>query len=148
MPTFLYMSALAVWILAACAVWCVAGLMFVAPRTRSSAWPMSMAMAATFPFVFAYQIAASPAVVVMVLGAAALSRLVEPGGSTTENPVIIGAAILAALGSVMVVLVSSVIGFFDGWRAGWRLARGRSIKETLSDTIAKKCFDRSKPHRT
>ena len=147
-PTFLYISALVVWILLACVVWCVAALMLLAPRTRSSAWPMSLAMVATFPFVFAYQIMVSPAVIMMVLGAAALGWFLEPGRSTTENPVIIGAAILTALGSVAVVLVSSVAGFFDGWRAGWRLARGRSIKEALSDTIANKCFDRLKPRRT
>jgi hypothetical protein len=109
---------------------------------------MSLAMAATFPFVFAYQIMASPAVIVMLLVVAALNRFLEPAVSTTENPVIIGAAILGVLGSVAVVLVSSVVGFFDGWRAGWRLARGRSIRETLSDTFAKKCFDRLKPRRT
>jgi hypothetical protein len=122
--------------------------MLIAPRTRSSAWPTSLAMAATFPFVFAYQIMASPAVIVMLLVVAALNRVLEPAVSSTENPVIIGAAILGVLGSVAVVLVASVVGFFDGWRAGWRLARGRSIKETLSDTTAKKCFDRLKPRRT
>jgi len=109
---------------------------------------MSLAMASTFPFVLAYQIMASPVVIVMLLGAAAVSWLIEPGVSTTENPVIIGGAILAVLGSIIVVLVSSVVGFLDGWRAGWRLARGRSIKETLSDTIAMKCFDRLKRRRS
>jgi preprotein translocase subunit SecY len=148
MQIVLYMSALAVWILVACIIWCAAGLMFLSPRTRSSAWPMSLAMASTFPFVFAYQIIAVPAVIVMLLGAATLSWFLEPGVSTTENPVTIGGAIVAVLGSVVVVLVSSVAGFFDGWRAGWRLARGCSIKEVLSDTIAKKCFDRLKPRRT
>jgi hypothetical protein len=148
MQVVLYMSALAVWVLVACIIWCAAGIMFLAPRTRSSAWPMSLAMASTFPFVFAYQIMALPAVIVMLLFAAALSWLIEPGASTTQNPVIIGVAILVALGSVIIVLVASVVGFFDGWRAGWRLAGGRSIKETLSDTIAKKCFDRLRPHHT
>ncbi|WP_234684284.1 hypothetical protein [Bradyrhizobium monzae] len=148
MQAVLYMSALAVWVLVACIIWCAAGFMFFAPRTRSSAWPVSLAMASTFPFVFAYQIMALPAVIVMLLFAAALSWLFEPGASTTQNPVIIGVAILVAVGSVIVVLVASVVGFFDGWRAGWRLARGRSIKETLSNTIAKKCFDRLKPRRT
>ncbi|MET3912095.1 ABC-type long-subunit fatty acid transport system fused permease/ATPase subunit [Bradyrhizobium sp. S3.3.6] len=148
MQVVLYMSALALWILVACIIWCAAGLMFLVPRTRSSAWPMSLAMASTFPFVFAYQIVASPAVILLLLFAAALSWLIEPGASTTQNPVIIGVAILVALASVIVVLVASVVGFFDGWRAGWRLARGRSIKETLSDTIAGKCFDRLRPRHT
>ena len=147
-PTALYIFALVVWILLSCVVWCAAALMAIAPRTRSSAWPVSLAMASTFPFVLAYQIMASPAVIAMMLGAAALNRFLEPGVSTTENPIIIGGTILAVLGSVIVVLVSSVVGFFDGWRAGWRLASGRSIKATLSDTIAKKCFDRLRPRRT
>jgi hypothetical protein len=108
---------------------------------------MSLAMASTFPFVFAYQITALPAVMVMLLLAAALSWFLEPSTSTTQNPVVIAVTILIALGVVIVVLVASVIGFFDGWRAGWRLARGRAIRETLSDTIAKKCFDRLRPRR-
>lgn len=108
---------------------------------------MSLAMASTFPFVFAYQIMALPAVVVILLFVVALGWFLEPGVSTTQNPVLIGASILAVLGAVITVLASSVVGFFDGWRAGWRLARGLSIKETLSNTIAKKCFDRLKRRR-
>lgn len=86
MQVVLYVSALAAWIMVACIIWCAAGFMFLASRTRSSAWPMSLAMASTFPFVFAYQIMALPAVIVMLLFAA---------------------------------------GFFDGWRAGWRLGHDR-----------------------
>jgi hypothetical protein len=147
MQVILYVSALALWILIACIIWCAAGFMFLVPRTRSSAWPMSLAMASTFPFVFAYQIMAVPAVMVMFLFAVAVSRFLEPGGSTTQNPVIIGVSIFAFLGAMIVFLASSVVGFLDGWRAGWRLASGRTLKEALSDTIAKRWFDRLKTRR-
>jgi hypothetical protein len=132
MPVVIYMAALAVWILVACLIWCAAGLMFVVPRTRPFAWPMSLAVAATFPFVFAYQIIAAPVVLTMLLGAFALWRFLEPV-STIKNPVVAGGFIM---------FVASLAGFADGWRTGWGLARGRPINETLSCTIPKRCLNR------
>jgi ABC-type phosphate transport system permease subunit len=141
MPVVIYMEALAVWILVACMIWCAAGLMFVVPRTRPFAWPMSLAIAATFPFVFAYQIMAAPVVLTILLGAFALWRLLEPV-STKKNPVVAGGFFIAIIGSAIIMFVASLAGFADGWRTGWGLARGRPINETLSYTIPKKCLDR------
>jgi len=52
------------------------------------------------------------------------------------------------MSALAVWVLLACVGFLDGWRAGWRLARGRSIKETLSDTIAMKCVDRLKRRRS
>ena len=68
MVAVIYVAALSVWILVTCTIWSAAGLMCAVPRTRPFAWPTSVAAAATFPFVFAYQIAAAPVVFTILLG--------------------------------------------------------------------------------
>lgn len=137
----IYMAALAVWILLACTIWCSASLMCMVPRTRPFAWPMSLVVATTFPFVFAYQIVAAPIVLTILLGAFALWRVLEPV-STIKNPVVIGGFIISIFGSAIIMFVASVAGFADGWRTGWGLAHGRPISETLSYTIPKRCLNR------
>jgi hypothetical protein len=102
---------------------------------------MSMAVAATFPFVFAYQIMVAPVVLSMLLGAFALWRLLEPV-PTVKNPIVIGGVIIAIFGSAIIMFVASVAGFADGWRTGWGLAHGRPINEMLSYTIPKRWLNR------
>jgi hypothetical protein len=141
----MYIAALFAWILVACMIWCAAGLMCVVRRTRPFAWPTTVATAATFPFVFAYQFLAAPVVFTMLLGAFALEILVDPaslGGGTIKNPVVIVAFITALFGSHIIMLVASVAGFADGWRTGWGIARGRPINEVLSYTIPKRLLNR------
>jgi hypothetical protein len=96
-----------------------------------------VAAAATFPFVFAYQIMAAPLVLTMLLGAFVLTTLVDPAslGGTTKNPVVIGGFISAIFGSGIIMFVASVAGFADGWRTGWGFARGRPLNEMLSYMI-------------
>jgi hypothetical protein len=113
----IYMLALAIWILVACTIWCAAALMCVVPRTRPFAWPTSVAVAATFPFVFAYQIMAAPVVLAALLGAFILVMLVDPAslGGTTKNPVVIVGFISAVFGSTIKCLLrplraSSMVG--------------------------------------
>jgi hypothetical protein len=130
----LYLMALAAWILVTCAIWCAAILMYMITRTRTFAWPMSLAAAVTFPFVFAYQIMVAPIIFTLMLGAFALWRLIEPV-STIKNPVVIVTSIIAIFGSGLVMFVASVAGYADGWRTGWGLARGHSINEMLPYTI-------------
>jgi hypothetical protein len=144
MLVLIYMAALAVWILVTCTIWCAAALMCVVPRTRPFAWPTSVAAAATFPFVFAYQIMAAPVAFTMLLGAFVLAILVGPAslGGTTKNPVVIVGFISAVFGSAIIMFVASVAGFVDGWRTGWGLARGRPINEMLSYTIPKRWLNR------
>ena len=137
MAVVIYLTALAVWICAACMTWCAAGLMFLIPRTRPMAWPMSLAVVATFPFVLAYQLMATPAVLIVLLTALALWRVLEPT-STVTNPVVIGGFVIAVIVSANVILAASIAGFADGWRTGWGLARGQPIKEMLSLTVPKR----------
>jgi hypothetical protein len=80
----IYIAALCVWILMTCTIWCAAGLMCVVPQTRPFAWPLSLAAATTFPFVFAYQIMAAPVVLTMFLAAFALWQLLEPAPSISR----------------------------------------------------------------
>jgi hypothetical protein len=151
MPVVIYMATLAVWILVVCTIWCAAGLMWVVPRTRSFAWPTSVAAAATFPFVFAYQFVTLPVVFTLLLGAFVLEILVDPaslGGGTTKNPVVIIGFISALFGSTFVTFVASVLGFVDGWRTGWGLARGCPLNEMLSYTMPKECLNRLMSRRT
>jgi hypothetical protein len=145
MPTAIYMAALEIWIFVVCTIWCSAGLMWVVPRTRSFAWSTSVAAAATFPFVFAYQFVTLPVVFTLLLGAFALERLVDPaslGGGTTKNPVVIIGFISAISGSTFITFVASVFGFVDGWRTGWGLARGRPLNEILSYTMPRRWLNR------
>jgi hypothetical protein len=83
---------------------------------------MSMAVAATFPFVFAYQIMVASVVLAMLLGAFALWRLLEPV-PTVKNPIVIGGVVIVSFGSAIIMFVASVAGFADGWRTGWGGAR-------------------------
>jgi hypothetical protein len=113
----IYMAALAVWILVASTIWSAAGLMCVVPRTRALAWPMSLALAATFPFAFVYQIMAASVILTMLLGALRFRDLLNPV-STIKNPVVIGGFIIAIFGSAIIMFAASVTGFADGWRTG------------------------------
>jgi preprotein translocase subunit SecY len=140
---FGYMLALSTWIFVACVIWCAAGLMCVVRRTRRFAWPLSLATATTFPFVFAYQIMAAPVVFAMLLGALAFQRLVEPTSSgMIENPVVIGGFLSAFAVSAIVMFIASVVGFAEGWRTGWGIARGRPANEMLSYTIPRRALNR------
>jgi hypothetical protein len=138
----MYMVALFAWIFVSCTIWFAAGLMYVVQRTRRFAWPMSLATAATFPFVFAYQIMAAPVVFTMLVGALAFQRLVEPTSSgKIENPVVIKGFFIAFAASAIVMLIASVAGFADGWRTGWGIARGRPASEMLSYTIPRRALN-------
>jgi hypothetical protein len=139
--SFIYISALVLWIVMACVMWCMAGLLFLVPRTRPTAWPMSLAVVATFPFVFAYQLLAAPIVLIVLLTAFALWRFLEPV-STITNPVVAGGFVTATAVSAVILFVASVAGVVDGWRTGWGLARGRPIKEMLLHALPKRYLNR------
>ena len=141
MAAVIYLMALAVWIFVACVMWCAAGLIYFVPRVRPMAWPMSLATAATFPFVFAYQLMVTPAILMMMLVAFALWGILDPV-STVTNPAVAGGFVIATVASAIVMLAASVAGFADGWRTGWGLARGRPISEMFSQTLPKIYFNR------
>src|ERR1700733_6630966 len=97
-PTFAYVLAVGIWVFFACVVWLLAGMMILAARTRPFSRPLCLAMAGTFPFVFAYQVIAAPFVAGILLAVWAFWKILEPGTSTTtESPLIIGVSIGGAL---------------------------------------------------
>ena len=91
-------------------------------------------MAATFPFVFAYQVAAAPLVAGLLFIAWALWKFLEPGASTTtQNPFVIIVSIGAALSSFCAMLGISLAGFYEGWRTGWACGKGFKLRDVLSE---------------
>ena len=132
-PSFLVLFILTVWALVACAVWFAAGVMLLTSRTRSLSRPICLAMAGTFPFVFAYELIAAPFVALLLFVAWSIWRIIEPNAmsSTTQNPVAIISSILAAFLSFGVMLTMGLAGFYEGWRTGWVCANGRPFKQAL-----------------
>jgi hypothetical protein len=133
-PTFLYLFALAIWLFLAAVVWLMAGLMMVTARTRMFSRPLCFAMAGTFPFVFVYQLIAAPIVAALLAAAIGFWKILEHGGSAnTENPLVIGTSIIAAITSFGVILVMSLAGFYEGWRVGWAFANGRRVRDVFNE---------------
>lgn len=129
---FLYMLALVMWILFACLVWLVAGVLMFSPRTRPLSRPLSCAVAATFPFVFLYQLIASPVVVGVFAAAVAVWKIVEPAHpEITQNASVVG--VFLALLSAGTMLVMSLAGFYEGWRTGWAWGKGRRVRDVIFD---------------
>ena len=133
-PTFAYLLCFIIWLFCAVVVWLVAGLMFLIGSTRATSRSLCFAMAATFPFVLAYQIAAAPFVAGLLFVAWAFWKILEPGASTTtQNPFVIVVSIGAALSSFCAVLGMSLAGFYEGWRTGWACGKGLRLRDVLSE---------------
>jgi hypothetical protein len=131
---FVYFLALGLWVFLASLVWLAAGLMSLSARTRYLSWPLCVAMAGTFPFVFVYQIIAAPFVVCILLVCWGFGRIVEPGGSSViNNPFVIAVFIGGILLSESLILSMSLAGFYEGWRTGWACANGRPIRATMRE---------------
>jgi hypothetical protein len=91
-------------------------------------------MVGTFPAVWLFQIVIAPFAFCILLLAGMMRWFLEPSlPATTENPVVIRIFIAAVLVDVALVLAASVLGFYEGWRAGWRCAMGRSWREAIGD---------------
>jgi hypothetical protein len=133
-PTFVYLLCFMIWLFCAVLVWLVAGLMFLIRSTRATSRSVCLAMAATFPFLFAYQIAAGPLVAGLLFVAWASWKILDPGASaTTQNPIVIVVSIGIALLSFCAILGMSLAGFYDGWRTGWACGEGRRFRDALSE---------------
>ena len=125
-PTFLYAMALVLWVMFACFVWLVAALMALAPRTRPLAWPTALAMAATFPGVFLFQAVAAPLIALIVL-----PFVLWDFEGTTTNPFVVAIGIAAVLPIFVIMAAMSLLGFTEGWRVGWRVAEGQSLRDAV-----------------
>jgi hypothetical protein len=104
-------------------------------------------MAATFPAVWLFQILAAPFVVAILLIAALVWRVLQPSlPTTTDNPIVIGTFVAAVLVDFVIVAGMSLLGFCEGWRAGWWRAKGRGWLETIQQGPSAKLI-RSLRHR-
>lgn len=149
LPTFLYLLGFMVWILGACLVWLAAGLLSLRKRTRFLSRPLCLAMAMTFPLVFVYQVVVAPLVAGLLLVAWALWKILEPGTSTTtQNPLVIGISIAMAFLSFGAMLIASLAGFYEGWRAGWACGKGRPWREAIREGQAAAFLQRLLPAGT
>ncbi len=131
-PTAVYILAFIPWMGLACLIWLCAAFLFAVPHMRPLARSLSLAMVATFPGVWLFQMVAAPFALGFLLLAHLVWWLVDPGLSqTTENPVVIITSVAAALVSLALVAAMSVMGFYEGWRAGWLRAKGLGWRETV-----------------
>jgi hypothetical protein len=132
-PTFLYLLFLIPWVGCACLVWLAAGLLFLDGRTRALAKRLCFAMAATFPFVLAYQLIAALVIGSLLLFLRIFWKELEPGTSSmTQNPFVIVMSIGIGLLCLVTAFAASATGFYEGWRTGWMCANGRSVREVLA----------------
>lgn len=132
-PTFLYLLAFGAWLCLAFLVWLVSAFLLVLPMTRRSAGPLASAMACTFPAVIAFQLAALP-LAAIIMGVALLAiRLVDPSNSSeTANPAVIGIGLALVVAEFAVFAGASLLGFFEGWRTGWLIAKGQGVRSVIS----------------
>jgi len=94
---------------------------------------MSLAMVGTFPGVFFFQLVAAPVAFAVLLIAWLVWRLIEPGNSTTtENPIVIGTSIAVVLIDLLVIGGMSLLGFYEGWRAGWQISKGSRWRDAIA----------------
>ena len=133
-PTFLYLMALIVWVGFAVAVWAVASVLAVLPRSRRTGLRLASAMACTFPAVIAYQLLAAPIVAALLLGMRLFWKTLEPGpATTTSNPAVILVSVSAAACAFFIALGLSIAGFWEGWRVGWLLVPGGHFWSAVHD---------------
>lgn len=125
-PTFLYLLALMVYFLAACAVWAVAIILAFSHRRRALAKKIAAGMAGSFPGVFLFQLISAPVVVLILLSIAGLAHLGQP-----PDAIIAVIAPLVVLFVFAIPAIASLLGFYTGWRVGWELAAGHSAREFL-----------------
>jgi hypothetical protein len=136
-PTFVYLMALTISVCFACLVWLAVGLMALIKRNRALSRRLSLAMLATFPFVFVYQVIAAPVVAGVLLIAWAFWKILEPGSSTmTENPLVVVISLGTAFLAISMMLGMSLAGFYEGWCTGWAYGSGRSLREVLPGVSA------------
>jgi hypothetical protein len=125
-PTFLYILALMVYFVAACAVWTVAVILAFSHRRRALAKKIAAGMAGLFPGVFLFQLITAPLVALILLTVAGISHLGQP-----PDIIIAVIAPLVVLFIIGIPVVASLLGFYTGWRVAWELAAGRSARELL-----------------
>jgi len=140
-PTFVYLTAFGGWVCLALLVWLASACLLILPTTRRVAGPLASAMACTFPAVIAFQLAALP-VLAVVLGVGLLVlQVINPSHAlASDSPAITGAWLAVALAWFLIFGGASLLGFCEGWRAGWLVARGRSLGGVIAEGPSARIF--------
>ena len=100
-------------------------------------------MVCTFPGVFAFQLIAAPVAIAALLIALLVRLLLDPAQlGATENPIIIGTFIAVFVFDFVFVAGMSCLGFSEGWRAGWQVARGRPLRAVIAQSPSVRFVDR------
>ena len=98
-------------------------------------------MVGTFPGVFIFQLVAAPVAFAVLLVVWLVGRLIDPGNSTTtENPIVIGTSIAVILADLLIVGGMSILGFYEGWRAGWQISKGRRWRDAIEHGPSARIF--------
>lgn len=99
-------------------------------------------MAYTFPAVIVFQLAALPFAAIIMAVALLAVRLVDPSNSPeTSNPTVIGIGLTLILAEFAVFGGMSALGFFEGWRTGWLVAKGQGLRFVISQGLSARLFD-------
>ena len=132
-PTFLYIMAFGAWLCLAVLVWLASACLLILPMTRRFAGPVASAMACTFPAVIAFQLAALP-LAAIILGVALLAfRLIDRSNSSeTSDPALVGIGLALVLAEFALFAGMSLLGFYEGWRTGWLVAKGQGARSAIS----------------
>ena len=94
---------------------------------------MSLAMAGTFPGVFIFQFVAAPFALAILLVAWLVCWRTELNASTaTEDPLVIGMSVAVILLNLFMIGGMSLLGFYEGWRAGWQISKGRRWRDAIA----------------
>ncbi len=147
-PTFLYLLAFCAWLCLAFLVWLTSACLLVLPTTRQFSGPLASAMAYTFPTVIVFQLAAMPFAAI-IMGVALLAiRLVDPTNSPeTSNPTVIGIGLILIIAESAVFGGMSLLGFFEGWRTGWLVAKGQGLRNVISRGLSARLLNIFKRRR-
>ncbi|MEJ6789579.1 hypothetical protein BrevBR_08485 [Brevundimonas sp. BR2-1] len=105
-------------------------------------------MAFTFPAVIVFQLAALP-LAAIIMGVALLAmRLVDPTSSPeTSNPTVIGIGFILILAEFAIFGGMSLLGFFEGWRTGWLVAKGQGLRDVISRGLSARLLNIFKRRR-
>jgi hypothetical protein len=123
MPGYvLYFMCFLPWAALAIVVWAASCVMHLVGHPLAR--PLGFAMAATFPAVFLYQIMAVAVDAVILLSAVLAQSL-----NTKIGDAVLGWLLLQ---TVLVMLVLSLLGFWEGWKVGWACGRGCALRDALA----------------
>ena len=122
-PHIVYAVMLMLYVGVACAVWLFAALLAISPSMRALARRIASGMLASFPGVIMYQVFGFPLALLYLAISLLVMAFVQPGDKVTT--------VVAAVGTLGIAAAASLAGFWSGWRAGWKLAAGSSVREVV-----------------